>query len=434
MYRKVIDTYIKIIFYFVRGISQPISSKFLYNLEALRGFAAFIVVLTHCIDFSKVLNGLDQRASLWTYEFPGHLAVLLFFVLSGYVIGLTTKQLTWQSTTSYLRKRFLRLYPIYLVGILLALLITHRAYSLVDVSSNLIFLQRVTADPLYEIGVNWSLNYEVLFYLLFIPVSIYAWRPVWVFLASLVFGFFFQLVVPLQLLAMYGFGFCFWVAGLWLARTNYTKPQLASRFTLAGLLLLLLSFGSLNFAQEIMHYTLHLDRARGGNYIYAPTAILFSDFSYLPLGILLVTSFSDKKLQYSNLLTIFVIMMPLCFFLLQLHSGRKQVTEYATKMPAYLIYIASIFLLVIGRLRPQRESNQMPGFVIWMGSISYSVYLFHFIFICILGQVTAFYGTGLSFIARALATIILTLLFSYFMEKKWQPFAIRQLKKLKAFH
>lgn len=408
-------------------------NKFESNLEALRGFAAFSVVLTHCFGYSKVLNGSTMHG-VWTYSFPGHLAVLIFFILSGYVIGLTTKKsLTWQTTGLYLKKRFLRLYPIYVLGIVLALLFTHNHYSPGTIISNLIFLQRVTADPLQEIGVIWSLNYEVLFYFLFILISIYDIKSANIFFISLAFAFFFQLVVPVELLAMYGFGFCFWVTGLWLSQTKLNSEVKTPRYTLFGLLFILLSFSELNLAHDIMHYKLGLDTMRGTKLTFSYTAIMFSDFSYLPLGILVISYFINKKLRYNSLLVLFILAVPVFDFLFLIYYSRTHTTDYDSKIFAYAFYIIGTLLLFIGKTQPHQENNLLPKFMINLGSISYGIYLIHFIIIILIGRVALFYGNEFTFWTRIITVIVVTLLSGYFLEKIWQPFAVRQLKKIKFF-
>lgn len=405
-------------------------NKFESNLEALRGFAAFTVVLTHCFGFSKVLNG-STRHGIWTYDFPGHLAVLVFFILSGFVIGLTTKKsLTWQTTGLYLKKRFLRLYPIYILGIALSLFFTHNHYPIGDIISNLLFMQRVTAEPLYEVGVIWSLNYEVLFYLLFIPISIYKIKSETAFFISLAFAFFFQFVVPIELLAMYGFGFCFWVTGLWLSQTKLTSEVKTPKYTLFGLLFIFLSFGEINLAHDIMHYKLGLDTMRGNQPPLSVLSIMFSDFSYLPLGMLTISYFINKRLRYNSLLMIFILTVPVFDFLFSIYYSRIHATDYDSKIFAYVFYIIGIIFLLVGKAKPHQDDNLLPKYMIKLGSISYGVYLIHFIIIVLIGRITFFYGNEFSFWIRTTIIVILTFIFGYFLEKKWQPFAVKQLKKI----
>lgn len=91
-------------------------------LTGLRGIAAWWVVLYH---FSDPLTGI---APVWFYGFvkQGYLAVDLFFVLSGYVIYLTSakglQSVTWPSVARFWINRLIRIYPLHLVVMLLYLL------------------------------------------------------------------------------------------------------------------------------------------------------------------------------------------------------------------------------------------------------------------------------------------------------------------------
>lgn len=411
---------------------------FYLNLEALRGFAANTVAIGHCFGFSLLLNGVQLNQGIWGYQLPGHFAVLLFFILSGYVIGIASKQLSWQTIGAYLKKRFLRLYPIYVLAILITLGITHHDYSLLEVFSNLTFMQRVASDCLYEVGANWSLNYEVLFYLLFIPVSIYALKPSHVFAGALLSGLFFQFVASIPLLAMYGYGFCFWLTGLWLAQNTQTVPKPTSYYTLAGLLMLMLSFSSLNLVREVLHFNLNVDYMRAPSAPYGAgadgtTAIMPSDFSYLPLGILMITYFTDKRLRFGRFLLAFVLAVPPLYLLFQLYYSRTHVLNYEALVLPTGFYFGALVLLLAGRLRPATTPVLLPGFMITLGGLSYSIYLIHFIFIVLVGRVAFLKGSNLSFGVRLATVLLLTLAVSYCLEKVWQPFAMRQLKKLRLF-
>jgi peptidoglycan/LPS O-acetylase OafA/YrhL len=408
-------------------------SKFEFNLEALRGVAAFTVVVAHCFGFSKELNGLEQRHGIWNYEFPGHLAVLVFFILSGYVIGLTSKLMNGEGLGTYLKKRFLRLYPIYLLSICAALLITRQHYSATDILSNLFFLQRVTADPMYEVGVNWSLNYEVLFYLLFIPVAVYRLAPALVFMVSFVWALCFQWLLPNELLTMYGYGFCFWVTGLWLSRTSTTVPVATSRFSLGGLLFLFLAFGPLNFVLEVARYKLHLDHLLGGMLITKPTAILISDLSCLPFGIILITFFTGKRIKYNTLLLAYSLVVPLLFMLLQFKASRSHSVDWNPYLLPCCFYLLACGCLLVGWMRQPTTTKLLPSWLVTTGSISYSVYLTHFLIIVLIGRVAYAYGSPSTFWLRLVAVMVLTPVVSYVLEKEWQPWVVRQLKKTPVF-
>lgn len=80
------------------------------TLDALRGIAALAVVVVHI----PMLFGLPQQLS-------SGLAVDLFFILSGFVLehaygdGLRREM----SFSAFIRVRMIRLYPLYLIGVVL---------------------------------------------------------------------------------------------------------------------------------------------------------------------------------------------------------------------------------------------------------------------------------------------------------------------------
>lgn len=148
----------------------------LQKLEALRGFAALYVVLFHVLPQKFYLFGLDIGA---LFRF-GSESVIVFFVLSGFVIKYTYEKSKDKSFRYYFTRRFIRLYIplifIFLMGYLM------KCYSqgtmanpeLTTLMGNLFMLQDViTLKPnvlcgtYMGNGVLWSLSYEWWFYMLF---------------------------------------------------------------------------------------------------------------------------------------------------------------------------------------------------------------------------------------------------------------------------
>ena len=191
-----------------------------YHLEAMRGFAALIVVWSHAIVNHELLDPNYGVQGIALFLPPAHLAVLLFFVLSGYVIGLSTKQKmdTRQLIGRYLKKRMLRIYPIYLLTLALALAVSIQTYSLKTIIGNLTITQILLNDIVKEHDPSWSLHYEVLFYLLFIPVSFLQLPTVKLAASCVVLGIANRYFFPAHpLFTSYAWGFTFWLVGLWLA-------------------------------------------------------------------------------------------------------------------------------------------------------------------------------------------------------------------------
>ena len=94
-------------------------------IDCLRGFAAITVVLFHILvelqnKFSvniMTLNGIVN---------PGRISVLLFFMISGYVIRISTSNQKRNGT--FFLRRFARLYPPYIVCVLISIFFCYNGF------------------------------------------------------------------------------------------------------------------------------------------------------------------------------------------------------------------------------------------------------------------------------------------------------------------
>ncbi len=156
-------------------------------LDSLRGIAALMVVFHHFMVFnSEVLSAIAPGSLMRVFYFVSDLnveAILFFFVLSGFSIGLAQKGELLNSraaTNAYLYKRFKRILPIYVIALALAALVglvinslEKESYSLTNLLGNILFLQTATGathywfSPYGQNGPLWSLAYEMFFYVLF---------------------------------------------------------------------------------------------------------------------------------------------------------------------------------------------------------------------------------------------------------------------------
>jgi peptidoglycan/LPS O-acetylase OafA/YrhL len=107
------------------GMRIPSSARF-RSLDSLRGIAAFLVVLTHCYfeipeSARKALPYLDFP--LYSIAAAGRFCVMLFFVLSGFVLSLPYFAGKHPGYGSYLIRRFCRLYLPYAFAVLSAALL-----------------------------------------------------------------------------------------------------------------------------------------------------------------------------------------------------------------------------------------------------------------------------------------------------------------------
>ena len=109
--------------------SLPIEQKghrFL-ELDALRGLAAFAVLMAH---YNEAISQVPHPVfRLLVHTLGGHATVDLFFLLSGFVLTIPFLGRRPPSYMAYLLKRICRIYPPYAAAILIAAALAARLYS-----------------------------------------------------------------------------------------------------------------------------------------------------------------------------------------------------------------------------------------------------------------------------------------------------------------
>lgn len=173
-------------------------NKKIFSLQYLRAFAALWVLLTHVLQRLEINPG--------GIAFSGQWGVDIFFLLSGFIIYLTTRENTsWKVFTI---KRVFRIYPAYWLALFVC-----STYSMVYGGgggySGLAFLQNILMVPLQGpigfksliVGQAWSTCYELYFYallsiLLFLGIS--KKRLLSVILVLFVIGFGFHRFFPMK--------------------------------------------------------------------------------------------------------------------------------------------------------------------------------------------------------------------------------------------
>jgi len=141
--------------------------KKLALLEALRGFAATYVFVGHV---AIMRFRLVRGSSALLFQF-GQEAVMLFFLISGFVIYYSVRNKPLVSAREYFSRRTLRIYPILLLSFAFSRYLCGRSGNLV---ANLAMLQDfkfakpgVWFDVYGGNSALWSLSYEWWFYCLF---------------------------------------------------------------------------------------------------------------------------------------------------------------------------------------------------------------------------------------------------------------------------
>lgn len=196
------------------------------KIEALRGFAALYVLIHHF--------NLGEGSWLKYILQQGQVAVIMFFVISGFVLNLSNRDQIISGKVSfrnYFVKRFRRIYPVLVASMILAYLASCLAkgeivlFNWKEFLANLLNLQDLARHPgcwfeaFAENTPLWSLSYEWWFYMLFFPLTKYIKfeNQRYVALGISVFGFFTYVLYPNQFSIIFEY-FIIWWSGVELAQ------------------------------------------------------------------------------------------------------------------------------------------------------------------------------------------------------------------------
>lgn len=145
------------------------SRKTIYGIEISRGIAALLVVFYH---ISRLFEQNFDYYPLTRVTQVGHTGVDFFFVLSGFIIYFIHYHDIGHKVQlkPYLIKRLIRIFPIYWVAFFLHLsiipFVSSSDFPTLSKGMLQLFLFPLGMKDLV-IGVSWTLQYELIFYLFF---------------------------------------------------------------------------------------------------------------------------------------------------------------------------------------------------------------------------------------------------------------------------
>jgi len=219
------------------------------NIQALRAFAAINVVFFHVIMIS---TSYGQGVNIFAvFEGWGKNGVDLFFVISGFVM-MHTQIKNKKSIGAFLKSRIIRIVPMYwlvtLFVITLYLVFPSIFRSIVFeptyILSSFLFVSQISVDAKPILAVGWTLEWEVLFYIIFsLSLLLKNWRLVMLTIGlALVFV---AIITETWLIIEFFFGMV--IAYVFnLKKINETNGFLIFGF---GFILLLLSINNINTFQ-----------------------------------------------------------------------------------------------------------------------------------------------------------------------------------------
>lgn len=179
-------------------MEKALKQQHFYWLDLLRFLAAFMVLFSHTRnDYFVAYNYLpaDQQGPLsflfYAFGRLGHEAVMVFFVLSGFLVGGRGIERIAKGSfqkRSYVIDRFVRIMLPLVASVLLYFIVCLMmgiSFPYWRALGNLMSLQGIFCDSL--VGPFWSLSYEVWFYIALLAVSLIFSKSKWlgVILSSL---------------------------------------------------------------------------------------------------------------------------------------------------------------------------------------------------------------------------------------------------------
>ncbi|WP_165978168.1 acyltransferase family protein [Actinomadura darangshiensis] len=333
-------------------------------LDALRGLAAMVVVFEHSLDV--LLPEVRRTASPW-FDF-GRYGVFVFFLVSGYVVPFSLERRG--SVRQFWVGRFFRLYPAWLVSAVLALALGFAGLSyglpggLTDrpwasTLAHLTMLQDLLGVP-NVVNVFWTLSYEMVFYLLVTAM----------FVAG---------VHRSSARVALGFG-----VGAAILGVALPSGLLASRWPggtiLAAALILAAGLAAMVSRQRAVRRT--------GVAVVAVLAltllVLDSRIGAIESLCIIATMFAGtaiRGIQDGRLRLWPAAAMVAVVALLTLAAGMRTPTTWALHANPnplgrdWSIAVAAAWLTFLGGLA--LRYRPMPRFLVWLGLVSYSVYLLH---------------------------------------------------------
>jgi peptidoglycan/LPS O-acetylase OafA/YrhL len=343
----------------------------------------------------------------------GSLAVLIFFVLSGYVIGITVKtSFTVPAARGYLARRLLRLVPVNTAAVLISWALAPRTPAGM-VLGNLGFLQNQNpyffgwqVPIMFNNGSLWTLNFEMFYYLMFMAVWLLAPRVRWL-LFSLAVVTVAAVGLPFfpQIISCYASGALYWFAGLsiaWLAPKDTGYGNWPSALIVAAVMWPLAPFWAFSSALHISDLSI--------------PSLSLRRLDILPVCVWLILVLTGRARKWHWRLAVVCLGMASLGLLVRLATGELG-DKGKGAFVAYAIAIGLAWVLVKWKPEPSALVRMAP-----VGTVSYGLYAVSLALqFGILGQPNLPRGTPWSYCLRFALLILLSFSIAWMLERRLQP-------------
>jgi peptidoglycan/LPS O-acetylase OafA/YrhL len=153
-------------------MSNPKQITRIAFLDYLRIFAFISVLIGHKFYADIVTAATDSKLHatpklllelLMPFVYAGGSGVVVFFLISGYIIS---QVLSLEQTTSFLIRRVFRIYPLYVIAVLIQIIVQyeHWSFSFTVLVPQLLLIGDFFGTPYTLTGVEWTLRVEIVFY------------------------------------------------------------------------------------------------------------------------------------------------------------------------------------------------------------------------------------------------------------------------------
>lgn len=382
------------------------------KLEGLRGLCALNVAFAHIFTFKFFNSDKTPFYSFCLGLHFAHVAVLLFFIISGYVIGLAHMRSTFNFTNAidYLKKRAVRLYPIYLLALIISFSVFNQSVSFIQVIGHLAFLQEFFVKTIPDNVVLWSLSYEIVYYLLFLGIWAIKNQKNYYYVVLIISIILYVLITPdFNIFKSLLIGWIFWIVGLFIATLAHSTQDIAKlklRPFISYFLILLATY-SLNSGVFLLNLA-HINLKNSTN-------IGLDDLVYLPICTIIITELTHKRFSLVNWFKVIACIIPALQLVILLYF-KHPLTSNQGWLFGSVYFCAAIALCWL------KISSYVFEKLNSTGRISYAIYVFHFPIAWFLSYKLTTYLSGEPlFITGVLAWICITTLLSIFAENILQP-------------
>lgn len=301
-------------------------------IESLRGFASIYIVIHHFLGFTSLKEVVPGWVHM-PFRF-GQEVVVLFFLMSGFVIFTSNQKIETTGFKKYFAKRFIRIYPVFILTLLLSFIVLMpngeklAKGDLTDLVGNLFMLQDTGNKPgaiVYPFLKNyplWSLSYEWWFYMAFFPLMVFFNKikatvktpNIYFILLVSVVAWLAYLVAPNHILLIVSHLILWW-AGIYIAQLYFGNKDITFRM----LLPVYISFAVMTALSLIPIIPLLLHRTRGIDFNNYPVI----DLRHFGSGLVILAvgniMYNAKNINWERMISPMSKLAPISYALYCIH-------------------------------------------------------------------------------------------------------------------